>query len=206
MLEEITSQIVNSAKNQVESITTKIEFDEDKHEYKVEGKVLPSVSSIMSKMSKEYYSNIDPERLNKAADRGTRVHKAVEMYELYGIETDDPEVKPYLRNYKVAKHLNKFEVVFTELRLTNKEFCGTLDQIAVMDNKLLIIDLKATSKINTELLQVQLAAYLELARFNGIEVEGVFVLHLTKTAYKLKQIGVNDILWQSMKENYHEKV
>ena len=180
----------------------KITFDEELHRYIVGGKVLPSVTQIMKPLTEEKYANIDKSVLMKASDRGTRVHKAIEMYEQFGIDTTDLEIKPYLTQYKIAKRLEKFEVLENELMMTNFEFCGTLDIVGTLDDKIILVDLKATSQINTDLLEVQLAGYDELARFNGIEPQGYYVLHLTKKNYKFKPISLNELLWEMLKGDY----
>jgi hypothetical protein len=59
----------------------KIKFIESSHTYIVGDRRLPSVSHIMSEMSKQYYTDINPEVLENARERGTRVHKAIEMFE-----------------------------------------------------------------------------------------------------------------------------
>lgn len=194
MCEEVNNEAVCSVQNQ-------ITFIEETHQYYVNGKQLPSVSEIMSVMSKEYYADINPTVLANAAKRGTKVHEAIEVYEKFGLETEDIEIYPYLRSYKVAKQLEKFEVFENELRLHNGEFAGTLDMLAIL-NGTVIVDLKATSKINTELLEVQLAGYQELAIANGYDIRQVYVLHLKKDGYKFKIITPNDIMWQEMKREY----
>ena len=68
-------------------------FDSDKHLYTLdmEGQTLqlPSVTQILRFVSRELYSEVPAHILENAADRGTRVHEAIEMYEKFGwMETD----------------------------------------------------------------------------------------------------------------------
>ena len=125
-----------------------VEFLEESHTYIYEGVIIPSVSEVMNPLSEKKYATISKARLENAADRGTRVHKAVEEFEKTGKQTDDLEIRPYLMAYRIAKKLHKFEVFDNEKRLTKGKYAGTLDMIAKLDGKLIIIDLKATSVIN----------------------------------------------------------
>lgn len=183
-----------------------IRFDEIEHRYYVRNRELPSVSSILRPLSEKLYSAIPAGILQKAANRGIKVHKSIEMYELYGIETNEEVVKEYFTQYRIAKRLEQFEVVASELMLTNNEFCGMIDMIAKKDNKLIIIDVKATSKINYENLSAQLAGYYELSIHNGIKIEDTYVLHLEKTRYKMEMVPINQPLWEDLKRQYHEKM
>jgi hypothetical protein len=182
-----------------------VEFIEESHTYIYEGVIIPSVSEVMNPMSEKKYANISRARLDNAAQRGTRVHKAVEDYEKTGVHTTDKEIQPYLMAYRIAKKLHKFEVFDNEKRLTNGKYAGTLDMIAKLDGKLIIIDLKATSVINHELLEVQLAAYYELCRFNKINIQETYVLHLKPGTYKFQKIEPNLPMWIHLLENYEQK-
>jgi hypothetical protein len=181
-----------------------VEFIQETHTYIYEGVMIPSVSAIMSPMSEKKYATISKGRLENAADRGTRVHNSVEVFEKYGLITHDKEIKPYLLAYRVAKKLHNFEVLDTERKLTNGRYGGTLDMIARLDGKIIIIDLKATSVINYDLLEVQLAAYHELCRANNIDIHETWVLHLKPGSFKFVQIQPNFPLWTHLLEHYEQ--
>lgn len=179
-----------------------VEFIEESHIYVYEGVMIPSVSAIMNPMSLQKYATISKARLQNAAFRGTKVHKAVEVFEKYGLATHDKEIKPYLMAYRIAKKLHNFEVLDNEKRLTNGRYAGTLDMIAKLDGKLVIIDLKATSVINYDLLEVQLAAYYELCQFNNIKIDETYVLHLKPGSFKFLKIEPNFLMWTHLLEHY----
>lgn len=183
-----------------------INFVADGHRYIVNGVELPSVSKIMESLSKEKYDNIDAEVLARASKRGTAVHKAVELYETLGIESNDELVKDHLIEYRIAKRLHGIDVQKVELMMTNGLYCGTVDNISIVGGKLCIVDLKATSVINTDLLEVQLAGYQQLAFDNGYIIEKTYVLHLKKDGFKFKEIRPNKMLWQSLLEKYYDSL
>ena len=67
----------------------KIEFDEEKHIYTVDGVRMPSVTEILAPITAKTDGEISKEVLRMAADRGTIVHKACEEID-YGLETEVP--------------------------------------------------------------------------------------------------------------------
>ena len=184
-----------------ESKSNRLTFEQETHTYRFDGKVIPSVTQVMKQASEDHYAGISPQRLAVAADRGTRVHKAIELYEL-GIEVIDPEVKPYVTNYRVAKALNHIEPHEQELMLSNGIFAGTVDMLADVKGQQVLIDLKATAKFNKELAEIQLAGYVELLEYNGIGVNGTYILHLTKDSHKLHKVTPNFEKWEAMKHAY----
>lgn len=200
MSEEINDQSI--CKNNFE-----IDFDEDTHTYYVNGVRKPSVSAIMRPISDKHYNdmNVPKSVIEKAAKRGTLVHEAIDLYDTFGVETENKEIKPYLLGYKMAKRLEVLFPKYNEIRLTNGDYCGTLDMIAIKDNELILIDLKATSKINYELLEVQLCAYKELANFNGHSIDKTYCLHIKPNNYKLVKIEPNVALWEELKKEWREK-
>ena len=52
-----------------------IEFDEEKHIYKVDGVEIPSVTSLLSYITAGHYGAINPGVLQQAALKGTLVHE-----------------------------------------------------------------------------------------------------------------------------------
>ena len=95
----------------------KLVFNEIKHQYSVNGLVLPSVTQILKPISSEIYDLIDSNVLEKAAAKGTLVHYATELYDLYGIEEIDEENKGYLEAYKRFKNDYQVEVLEVEKQL-----------------------------------------------------------------------------------------
>lgn len=185
-----------------------IEFDEKTHTYKVGGKTLPSVTQIIKAMSQSVYSGIPERVMEEARDRGIRVHRAVEMFEKYGAETEDDEIKPYLLSYKIAKRVEGIEVIFQERKMTNGRFCGTIDMYATINvkgtRKKVLIDIKATSTIHDNLVAVQLGGYNILMDHYEYETEGHYCLQLKKTGYKFKEVGSNKLLFECMLDGYEE--
>lgn len=181
-----------------------ITFNAENHEYFIEGNRKPSVSEIMRGMSDTYYSEISHRTLENASKRGTEVHKAIELFEKQNIRPDK-DLKRYILNYRVAKKIHQFEVINNELILSSDEYAGTLDMLAFIENELVLIDLKVTSKINWDLIEVQLAGYMKLCEYNQIPVTKAYVLHLTEKGFKFKEVKPNYPLFEELLKNTKEK-
>jgi hypothetical protein len=199
-----TTEITISKLTSWEWRNMNIEFIEESHTYLVDGVIVPSVTQIMKPMSEAYYADIPSFVLNNAAGRGTRVHKTIEMYEKTGEMSTDEDVIPFLKNYLVAKKIHGFQPVEIEFQLTEGTFAGTIDMLAEMDKELVIIDLKATSKFNKSLAEVQLAGYVELCEKNKKYVGKTYILHLTKDTFKLHKVEPNYATWIDLKNEYFE--
>ena len=128
---------------------SRIEFDEQKHLYTVDGVKMPSVTEILSPLTARHYGEISKETLRLAADRGTAVHEACECLD-YGLDIDEDfpaEWLGYVRAY--AEFLNDYrpkwegieEMVYHELQ----GYCGRVDRYGLIDGKMSVLDIKTTA-------------------------------------------------------------
>ena len=88
-----------------------LEYIDETHTYLYDGVVLPSITQLLKVKFGNKYNGIPKATLERAAEQGTAVHKAIEDYERDGIESDLPE----LRNYKFLKKAYNFECVSNEV-------------------------------------------------------------------------------------------
>lgn len=165
-----------------------LKFDEKKHEYTLDGRIIPSVTTITSVLSNFVYKDIDPFVLEKAALKGTLVHKAIEDYELWGYYELPAGLEPYMQQYLKAKEEIGFEVLHNEMKLHNTKYAGTIDCIAKYKNEIVVIDFKTTTIIHDNLVKPQLSAYQELCEYNGMLIDNRYVLQLTMDDYNFKKI------------------
>ena len=139
----------------------KLEFDEGSHTYWLDGVVLPSVSSIVGKLLKgDPYADVPTFVLERAAKFGTEVHEMIENYNNRGYieECHDEKKLHCVRQWvRMSKGV---EILSSEVRVHYKDiFAGTVDCLARMDGKLVLIDYKTTSKIYGDRLTLQLNLY-----------------------------------------------
>lgn len=180
-----------------------LEFNKELHQYKVNGVILPSVSEVMTPLSVSKYSSIPPYVLEKARERGIGVHQAIDDYITFGVVNDD--YRPYVEQFKLFLERSKLSILANEIILTNGIYCGTVDLVMVDDDlKVYLVDIKATSTIQNELLSVQLCAYKELIE-QKVQLSGCFVLWLKENKYQFKAIEPNKERWHELLEEFKNK-
>ena len=157
-------------------------FEEDRHIYKLNEVQIPSVTTIMRPLSNELYRNIDEDVLNKAADRGTAVHNAIENYYKFGIADIEPKYEGYFRAFMSWYQSVNPEVIASECRLYHKFllYAGTADMLVVIGGKVILVDFKTSASVNKMLTGVQLEAYSKACESLGIHIDGKAILHLKK--------------------------
>lgn len=179
-----------------------IEFDELTHIYKVDGKILPSVTTITGILSSIEYKEIDKEILERAAYKGSRVHKAIEDFILWGDYELEIEYEPFMEQFKKALKKEKFETIKTEFKLTDGEVCGTIDNMSELGGDVIIIDYKTTSTIHKKLLEAQFGGYKRLCDSKGLKIDKWYGLFLTKKGYKFIEVKPNVEIFNKCKEIY----
>lgn len=179
-----------------------IEFDEKTHIYKVNGKELPSVTTITGILSSIEYKDIDKAILERAAKKGSAVHKAIEDYTNWNDYELEIEYEPFMQQFLKALEKEKFELIRAEFKLTDGEICGTIDNMSQLGDKRIIIDYKTTSTIHKKLLEAQFGGYKRLCEANHINIDEWYGLFLTKKGYKFLKIEPNVEIFNKCKEIY----
>lgn len=160
-----------------------LEFFETEHQYKFNGRFIPSVSSIIKPISSNIYGGINRAALQKAANRGTAIHLAIQTYNVLGSELIDDEFLGYFLAYKKFReeHQN-LKVVASEIRTMHPAlwYAGTADEIYQDEQgDYILSDCKTSSKIEKSILIPQLTAYKEaIQETQKIKIHKCFVLHL----------------------------
>jgi len=136
-------------------------FEERRHIYKLNGVQIPSVTTIMRPLSDNVYGGIDRKVLDRAADRGTAVHNAIENYVTFGIEDIDPDYAGYFNAFLKWHEEHNVIPYGTEIRLYHKSlmYAGTADMAASVDGIDTLIDFKTSASVSQMLCGVQLEAY-----------------------------------------------
>lgn len=159
-----------------------LDFKEEPHIYLLDGVQIPSVSAIMEPLSRAKYDGINEAVLQKAADRGTAIHNAIENYVLYGIVDIPQDFKPYIDAFLDWWDLAKPDAVGTEIRMYHKlmNYAGTCDLLCYIGGELNLIDYKSTYAVSEKLCGVQLEAYRQALKSHEIEIARKRILHLKK--------------------------
>ncbi len=134
-----------------------IKFNESTHTYTLNGKVLPSVSTILgATIFKDKYKDVDPYILQRAAQFGTGVHKAIEINDYFGL--DDLQYTVFKR-YKKLCTKHDIKPIAHEQIVYTQDYAGTLDMIAMIQSFNSLTDVKTTYHLDREYLSWQLSMY-----------------------------------------------
>lgn len=124
-------------------------FDEERHEYRWDGKPVPNVTRIIAPLTD--YSRIPPEALEHARQQGQAVHKMVELECKNNLDTDNlPDwMRGHLEAWLRFKEETGFECFSSEHRVYHPVlgYAGTLDLAGLMpklkqSKKPAVIDVK----------------------------------------------------------------
>lgn len=174
-----------------------IEFFPETHSYLINGeKAKISVTSLIEKqIAKTDWAAIDPTILQRAADRGTKVHSDLEHFIGYNTEPTTDECRNfsnYLRdnNWKIEEPLVEFKLAITHTVDTGSKIIsfilsGTADLICKLNGKYIIVDHKTTSTVHEEYVRWQMSILDYMARqLNGHTINGkLFTYHPAEELY-----------------------
>lgn len=138
-------------------------FNEDKHEYTLNGRLVPSVTQILETCGLSQFDSVSPDILNAAINYGNAVHRMTELEDLGKLNENDLDqmLWPVLDRYRQWKH-DANVIVFPDLvekrvYSNTRGYAGTLDRIVDLNGRLVLIDIKSGVKSRAH--RVQTAAY-----------------------------------------------
>lgn len=172
-----------------------LEFREIGHVYTLNGAIIPSVSKIIEPVSATTYGSIPTSVLQKAADKGTAVHEAIERFNEIGIMDIEEELCGYTEAYVRWFESEKPEVLACEYRFYHKimRYAGTADLIAIINGELWLVDYKTSYSLATKNYRLQMEAYVQALATQGIDIKGKLILHLKKDgSYETVKYPVKD--------------
>jgi hypothetical protein len=174
----------------------KLLFFDTEHKYTLDGEELPSVSELCRFLSREIYGDVTQFTLDKAADRGTKVHKACEILDLYGKAEVSEDILPYIQAYLKFRreHEVKWDKVEHSTYHATDRYAGTIDRAGTVDGKQCIVDIKTTYNVHKPLALAQLNLYRRMLEQDGEwKADALYILHLDKNGeYKLLPFDRND--------------
>jgi hypothetical protein len=173
-------------------------FDPIKHQYMLDGVILPSVTQVLKGVGIIDFSNIPPSRLEAACKFGTAVHKATELWDKGTLDEVvlDPHLKPYLDGWKLFRKETGFNPIAIEEPLYSKIYrvAGTPDRLGQwnINTPFVIPDIKTTFELSPAN-AIQLAGYeLMWKEFDkGADIKAKYirisVLLNDKGTYKIEE-------------------
>lgn len=162
----------------------KVIFRESDHTYWLGEKKLISVTQLLKKHGLTTdYSMINADVLQKAADKGSAVHKEIEDYNKNGEAGFTSELADYIN---IADELgfvaDDSEVMFPcgdipDSEIDNHFMAGTADLIGFIGDSVVLADIKTTAKPDKKACAWQLSLYEHLY---GTKFDRMYMFHLGK--------------------------
>ena len=190
-----------------------LEFIENGHIYVCDGEIVPSITQILKLKFGGKYDHVNRQTLQKASEKGTMVHEAIEKYCKYGYESDLPE----LRNFKFLQRVYKFDVLWNEVPVIlsvdgEPVSAGRLDLViekigedGALHGERGIADIKRTSTLDKEYLSYQLNLYrIAYQQCYGIKIDFLKGIHLREEKRKYVDIPINEEMAIELVKEYIE--
>lgn len=175
-----------------------LEYDDESHTYIVDGVIVPSVTQILAVKFGNKYAEIDAATLQRAAERGTAIHEAIETYCKTGIESAIREV----HNFRFLQKHYGFNVLENEtpIIIIDKSIpkaAGRLDLVLEIKGETALADIKTTATLDKEYLAYQLNLYrIGYMQSYCIDISKLYGVHLKDDKRKLVNIPINaNIAW-----------
>lgn len=167
-------------------------FHEETHTYSLNGKKLQGITGMIERqLFPHKLDNIPESVLKKAAELGSAIHKACQMYDEIGIEDQMPQVAVYKK--LLDKEFPNSQVIANEYIVTDGEyFASPIDKvIQITENTVAIVDVKTTYELDKEYVswQTSIYKYLFEKQNPGIKVGGLLALWLPKNENQLGKAG-----------------
>lgn len=150
---------------------TELIFDPVEHSYTVGAQRVPGVTAVLSPLVD--FSMVPKAVLERAQQLGTAVHRMTELFDLDDLDEDSlsDELLPFLTAWRKFRAETGFVPELIEQRFHHPalRFAGTLDRTGLIGGRRAVIDIKKMLRLGP-VIGIQLAAYQELCRVNGVEV------------------------------------
>ena len=181
-----------------------LEYFDDTHTYLVDGMIVPSITQILKIKFKNKYSGVDQKVLNRASEKGTEIHEAIEKLCKTGEAEDLKEVKNFIflqKQYKFNTIDNEVPIIL--FREETPVGAGRLDLVLEENNELGLGDIKRTSVLDKEYLTYQLNLYrIGYQQCYDKEITFLKGIHLREDVRKYVNIPINEKLAQKLVEEY----
>jgi hypothetical protein len=131
----------------------KLEFNAERHEYSIDGVIIPGYSQIAKDLGLVDYSRVRQSNLNWKRDVGKAVHRAIFLDSMDNLNMDslDAVVTPYFRSWLMFKELYQPKILTQH---SEKPICSfkwrygvTPDIVAEVKGGLADLELKAVSQM-----------------------------------------------------------
>ena len=174
-----------------------IVFDASKHEYTVDGTVVPCVSDIIAVYGKEIEEGDELElTMEAAAERGTVCHKILESLLTFGEAIEYPSsYEPYVEaiDLFLSEHNIVPMAIETPVYSAKGNYAGTPDLLCEFDGLLAIVDYKFVAQIAKTKVKAQLNAYCKAYEEGGVYPDLLLAVQFLKDGtYRIYPVKYDD--------------
>lgn len=164
---------------------SRVVFQMENHTYDLDGKKLHGVTDIVKWVFNETYDGIPADVLQRAAGRGTAVHTACELWDEFGITTEDE--KREVSAYRELCEANGLKALASEYLVSNETTtASSIDKVFKPTGDVYpLADIKGTSQYHEEnvALQLSIYAYLFERQNNGKRAGRLMCIWLPREQY-----------------------
>ena len=173
-----------------------VEFDAERHQYRVDGKRVPSVTQIVKPLGDDM-DEVDgymERALDVAAERGVTLH-AYLAWRLDGGDADAFEIPTEYEPFaaSVEDFISDHEIIplAVETPMPATDFAGTPDLVCEFDGETAILDYKFVSQLAKSKVAAQLYGYKVLCEANGIFPEKLYAVQFRADGeYRVYPVGL----------------
>lgn len=141
----------------IELVKSNVVFNEENHTYFLGDKQLSGITGMIKRqLFPDKYKEIPQYILEKAAERGTRVHHECQFVDSTGFEPESQEAM----NYLLLRNGAGYKALANEYTVSDGEhFASNIDCVWGKDEKIALVDIKTTYTPDEEYLAWQLSIY-----------------------------------------------
>lgn len=161
------------------------------HVYVLHGKFLNGITTLIKEqLFPNKYADVPQEILEKAAERGTNIHRLCESAD-EGFPSPLQEVQDYVRlNAEYGKPVECSEYIISDLH----NWASAIDKVyRVSDNEFVLADIKTTYQLDIEYVTWQLSIYAYLFEMQNPEAKVVGLKCIYLRDGKSKMVDCNRI-------------
>lgn len=172
-----------------------VDYDPVIHTYTLNGKKLKGITGVIKdKLFPDEYKDVPEDVLKKAAERGHRIHSAIELFDTCDIPTNEcDELKGYMEEIYsypfIGRHIASEYVVSD-----NEQYASAIDKVYADGNGgVILADIKTTYKLDTDYVSWQLSVYAYFFRMLNpdIPVSGAYAIWLRRDKHKVAEVKLH---------------
>ena len=146
--------------NMIELVKSSVVFNEGNHTYFLGDKQLSGITGMIKRqLFPDKYKEVPQHILERAAERGTRVHHECQFVDITGFEPESQEAM----NYSFIRTGAGYNALANEYTVSDEEyFASNIDCVWEKDGKIALADIKTTYSPDKAYLEWQLSIYAYL--------------------------------------------